>query len=185
MSRIVPTAPSNQVQFQGRLKFPPKSVPLQVLVDSRADDDFICSELCSKSNLPTETLPEPKDVFALNEKVTCSCHSSYHSCHSSSQVTFKRSFEVIPSTTSLLVLGLPWLMLHKPYSDWSTASIANWSTFCHTHCLRSATPSRVPSPPVQPKPTDLSVLSVYYKLQEVFSKDRALTASTLSLRLFS
>ena len=84
------------------------------------------------------------------------------------------SFFVIPSPTSPVVLGLPWLRLHNRHIDWSTSSIVSWSTFCHSHCLRSATPpSKCAAPPLSPDPLDLSgVPSIYHDLQEVFSRDR-------------
>ena len=86
------------------------------------------------------------------------------------------SFFLIPSPTSPVVLGLPWLKLHNPHIDWSTVSILNWSLFCHSHCLHSAIPSSLASTPSPPKPGDVSsVPSAYHHLREVFSKDRALS----------
>ena len=44
---------------------------------------------------------------------------------------------------SPVIVGLPWLKIHNPLVDWSTASIVNWSVFCHANCLRSAIPTSV------------------------------------------
>ena len=160
------------------LRSPLNSLPLKVLVDSGADDNFIVSDLCSQANLPTETLPEPRSVFGLNGQVlACVTHRTAPlSLQLSGNHHEVISLFVIPSSTCPIVLGLPWLKLHNPQIDWSCSCITNWSTFCHSHCLRSATPSSVPSPPVPSKPIDLSnVPAVYHDLQEVFSKEKALS----------
>ena len=45
---------------------------------------------------------------------------------------------IIPSPQAPVVLGQPWLKLHKPHIDWSAESVSSRSTFCHSHCLQSA-----------------------------------------------
>lgn len=179
MSRTISsTTPSTRIQLQGMLRFPHNTLPLQVLVDCGADDNFIDSELCIQADLPTETLPEPKDVLALNGQLLARV------THRTAPLTLQLSGNhqevislfVIPSPTTPLVLGLPWLKLHNPHIDWSASTITNWSTFCHSHCLHSATPPRAPSSPEPHQPIDLSTIpSVYHDLQEVFSKDKALS----------
>lgn len=57
------------------------------------------------------------------------------------------SLYLIPSPMSPVVLGLTWLELHNPHIDWFTSSIINWSLFCHSHCLCSATPPTLSKPP--------------------------------------
>lgn len=77
---------------------------------------------------------------------------------------------------SPVVIGLPWLEIHNPHIDWSTASIVNWSVFCHANCLRSAIPTRVPSSPSLPEEIDLSAVPrEYHDLKQGFSKDKALS----------
>ena len=65
----VVSAPSNRIQLKGTVSWSQVSLPLQVLVDSGADDNFIDSDFVLQSDLPTEPLPEPKDVFALDGKL--------------------------------------------------------------------------------------------------------------------
>lgn len=136
--------PSTQILLQGMQKFPQNSFPPQVLVDSGADDNFIDSELCTQANLSTEALPVPKKVFALNGQLLALV--THHTAPLTSQLSGNHqdtiSLSVIPSPTSPLVLGLPWLKSHNPHIDWSVSSITNWSTFCHSHCLQSATPPK-------------------------------------------
>ena len=150
------TTPSNWIQMQGMLRFTKNSVPVQVLVDSGADDNFIDSEFCTQANFLTETLPVPKEVFALNGQLVA--RVTHRTAPLSLQLSGNHqetiSLFIIPSPTSSLVLGLPWLKLHSPHIDWSASSITNWSTFCHCHYLHSAIPSRVLSPTVPPDPID-------------------------------
>lgn len=80
---------------------------------------------------------------------------------------------VIPSPLSPVVLGFPCWKRHNPHTDWSSASIINWSDFCHAHCLCSAIPAGVSSQPEPPEESDLrNVPCKYHDLQQVFSKDR-------------
>lgn len=52
--------------------------------------------------------------------------------------------------------------LHNPHMDWVASSVASWSTYCHSHCLRS--------------PPDLSAGNTFsHDLGEVFNKEKALS----------
>lgn len=168
----------NRLQLKGTVSCAQVSLPLQVLVDSGADENFIDSDVVFQSNLPSEPLPEPKDIFSLDGRLLARV------THRTAPVSLLLSgnhhetisLYLIPSPLAPLVLGLPWLKLHNPHIDWTTLSIINWRLFCHSHCLHSAIPTTVTSKPVPPKPVDLtSVPSEYHDLQEVFSKDRALS----------
>lgn len=137
---------------------------------------MLLTDVVFQSNLPSEPLPEPKEMFSLDGRLLARV------THRTAPVSLLLSgnhhktisLYLIPSPLSPLVLGLPWLKLHNPHIDWATLSIVNWSLFCHSHCLHSAIPTTVTSKPVPPKPVDLtSVPSEYHDLQEVFSKDRA------------
>lgn len=75
-----------------------------------------------------------------------------------------------------MVLGLPWLKLHNPVSDWSTSSITSWSSFCHQNCLKSAISTGLSFSQLPPEDIDLSAVpSAYHDLKQVFSEDRALS----------
>lgn len=168
----------DRITLKGNVVSAQVSLPLLVLIDSGSDDNFIDIELVAQSNIPSELLSEPKDVFALNGRLlTLVMHCTAPvSLLLSGNHHETISLFIIPAPTSPLVLGLPWLKLHDPHIDWSTSSISNWSLFCHSHCLRSAIPSTTVSSPAPPKPIDLtSVPPDYHDLQEVFSKDRALS----------
>ena len=160
---------------KGTVSWSQVSLPLSVLVDSGADDNFTDSDFIIQSNIPSEPLPQPKEVFALDGRLLA--RVTHRTVPVSLLLSGNHhetiSLYIIPSPTSPLVLGLPWLKLHNPHIDWSTSSITNWSLFCHSHCLHSAIPASGATTQSPPKPVDLP--SAYHHLQEVFSKDRALS----------
>lgn len=76
---------------------------------------------------------------------------------------------------SSVVLGLPRFTLHNPNIDCITASLTNWSIFCHSHSLRFAISPSVPTVLIQ-KPGDLTLdPSDFHDLDQVFRKDLAVT----------
>ncbi|XP_050924947.1 uncharacterized protein LOC108874699 [Lates calcarifer] len=176
VSRTSAVPPSSKrFSLKGTVSWSKEGIPLPVLVDSGSDDNFIDSGIVSRFDIPSEPLPEPKDVFALDGRLLA--HVTLRTIPVSLLLSGNHrediSFFIIPSPSSSLVLGLPWLKLHNPHIDWSTLSITNWSLFCHSHCLHSAIPTTI-SAPGTPKPIDLSsVPQQYHDLQEVFSRDRA------------
>ena len=74
------------------------------------------------------------------------------------------------------MLGLPWLRLHNPNIDWTTATISSRSTFWHTNCFHSAAPTdKITALPVS-KPPDLYLVPpAYHNLAQVFSKEQVLS----------
>ena len=65
----VPSSPPQRLQLRGTVIWAHVSFPLEVLVDSGADDNFIDSCLVSQLSLPSEPLPTAKDVVALDGKL--------------------------------------------------------------------------------------------------------------------
>lgn len=170
----VVSSPSKYIQLKGTVSWSLVTLSLQVLVDSCSDDNFIEYDFVSQWNLPSEPLLEPKDMFALDGRLLARV------THQTAPVSLLLSgnhhetisLYIISSSSSPLVLGLPWFKRHNPHIDWSTSSITNWSLFCHSHCLHSAIPTPVTNITVPPKPIDLtSVPSNCHDLQEVFNKD--------------
>ena len=175
-SSVISSPP--RLLLKGTVSWSQVSLPLSVLVNSGADDNFIDSDFITQSNLPSEPLPRPKNVFALDGRLLA--RVTHRTVPVSLLLSGNHhetiSLFIIPSPTSPLVLGLPWLKLHNLHIDWSTSSITNWSFFGHSHCLHAAIPSRIATTPSPPKPDDLiSVSSIYHHLQDVFIKDLALS----------
>lgn len=134
---------SKRIQLKGTVSFNTMSLPILALVDSGADDNFIDSEFVSQAKIPTELLPEPKKVFALDGRVLAIV--THRTVPVSLLVSGNHceliSLYIAPSPSASLVLGLPWFRLHNPHIDWPTQSLSNWSLFCLSHCLHSAVPS--------------------------------------------
>lgn len=60
------------------------------------------------------------------------------------------SFFLLKVPGTPLVVGYPWLHQHNSLVDWGEGRIFRRSTWCHEHCLQSATPSIVAAKPVEP-----------------------------------
>ena len=159
---------------------PPDTKPVQLsaLLDSGADESFIDKSVVERLGIETQALDIPLGVRALNgvcldlvEMKTVPLDLRLSGNHQESV-----SFHIIDSPHTPLVLGYPWFHKHNPHIDWPTGSFSAWSTYCHSHCLRSApTPSTSATLPL-PEPPDLSsVPAVYHDLELVFSKHQALS----------
>lgn len=111
-------------------------VPVQVLVDSGADDNFMDSNFVESNDIPTYKLSSPKEVLAIDGKLL---ELVTHKTEPLNLVLSSNHHEhielyVISSPLNSVILGIPWLKLHNPHIDWSTAPIHNWSLHCHAHC---------------------------------------------------
>ena len=167
----------NRISVPSCLLWGRDSLPIQVLIDSGADDSFIDSDLAKQLDLPLEPLPVPKDVTALDGRLMTQVQFRTAPLTLIISGNHREDLQlfVIPSPHYPVVLGLPWLKLHNPQINWETAAITNWSVHCHSHCLRSANPFSK-RPLVTPTPPDLSsVPPDYHDLAPVFSKELALS----------
>lgn len=154
-----------------------RTIPVKVLIDSGADDNFMDFTFAQQSGLQTVPLECPLVANALDGRhlakitqetkpVELIISGNHHE---------KVSFKLISSPHSPIILGLPWLKLHNPHLDWSSCSVLSWSVQCHSSCLFSAVS---PTEPLTcfPDPPDLSLVpAAYHDLGEVFSKHRALS----------
>lgn len=179
VSRIsTSTTSSAQIQVRDMLHHTQQTITVPVLVDSGADDNLIDKGFVRRHSLPLRELEVPKKVLVLDgrlieavthktELLTLTLSSNPHE--------FLELYVII-SPLSPIFLGLPWLKRHNPHIDWSSPTFLNWSNYCHENCLRSAIPEMKLSCPGPPEKIDLTnIPKEYYDLQEVFSKDRALS----------
>ncbi len=150
--------------------------PLQALVDSGAEDNFLDVE---QLGCQLEQLDKPIPAVALDSKVFTSV------THKTSPITLVMSvnhhekilFHIISAPQTSLVLGYSWLRLHNPHIDWSLNKIIGWSTQCHSVCLHSAlSPSAHNLSPPCIEPPDLTKEPrEYHDLEVVFSKNETLS----------
>lgn len=55
--------------LKGTISWTPSTLPISILVDSGADDNFIDSDFAAQSGIPSQLLPHPKRVFALDGRM--------------------------------------------------------------------------------------------------------------------
>lgn len=67
-SAVVSSTP--RLILKGTISWTPSTLPISILVDSGADDNFIESDFAAQSGIPSQLLPHPKRVFALDGSVT-------------------------------------------------------------------------------------------------------------------
>ncbi len=148
--------------------------PIQAMIDSGAAGDFLDQSLAKELKIPTQLLPHPQAVKALDGRplelgrVTEATQSLRLSVLQHQQ---EETFYLFDSPEFLVILGHPWLRRHNPRNDWSTGTILSWGATCQLTCLFQS-PS-APSSEFQ-ESIDLSrVPSSYYQFKAVFSKSRA------------
>lgn len=153
------------------------TLPLQALIDSGAEDNFIDRELATQLGLTLDLLEEPLTAYSLNGSVIAKVTNQTStvlvvSGNHREQIQCK----IISAPSTPLVLGYPWLRIHNPHLDWAGGRILGWSPFCHANCLLSAVTSVSCSNSRSSVPADLSeVPKIYHDLGEVFSKAKALS----------
>ena len=167
--------PSSAVRFPVHLSWQGRTITVDALIDSGADDSFIDIHFAKRANVPLVCLEKAIPAFALDG------HNIGPITHRTQSITVTFSgnhveemhFFVLKSPDAPLILGRPWLALHVPHVDYGTGRILSWSTACYARCLRAA-PNSSPPSSTPPSPPDLSTVpAVYHDLGEAFSKDRA------------
>ncbi len=168
MSQIS-SSTSSRIQVAVMIHRPQRSLPVTVLVNSGADDNFIDANFFKSNSLPLHKLTSPKEVLAIDSKLL---EMVTHRTDPLKLILSSNHHEfvelsVISSPLTPIVLGISWLKEHNPHIDWSTTSIREWSSHCHACCLQSAVPARSPDPAQQSEVIDLSnVPREYHDLRE-------------------
>lgn len=145
------------------------------LIDSGAEGNFLDSSFAFSFKLPVIALSQPIAVRALSG---LSLPTITHSTTPIKLITSGNhvehiSFFLTDCSNTPVVLGHPWLVLHKPHINWGLSTIFSWSEKCHESCLSSAR-SAVSCSVFQEECMDLSnVPNEYLDLKRVFSKSRA------------
>ena len=122
---------------KGTVSWSQVSLPLSVLVDSGSDDNFIDSSFIAQSHIPSELLPQPKEVFALDGRLLA--RITHRTVPVSLLLSGNHhetiSLYIIPSPTSPLVLGLPWLKLHNVGFVFCVCVVSCLSSFPVSVCV--------------------------------------------------
>ena len=175
----VKTPQATRLSVPATLHVANTAFPLQALIDSGAEDNFLDLELAKQLGCVLEPLEKPIPAIGINgETFTQVCQRTSPIMLVLSGNHHERlALKVISAPHNPLVLGYPLLRLHNPHIDWSLNKIIGWSTHCHSICLQSALSPSAPNPSPDPSSSpDLTLIPPeYHDLREAFSKSRALS----------
>ncbi len=146
------------------------------LIDSGAEGDLMDIELARQWGIPVFPLAESISAKTLCgtpltkiTAVTGLVHLIISGNH-----TEEIRFLLIHSPSAPVVLGHSWLFKHNPFIDWAHHTVLEWSPFCLSQCLVSASSPVMSVSVSQGDPVDLAnVPEAYHDLRAVFSKSRA------------
>ncbi|KAK3559268.1 hypothetical protein QTP86_009932 [Hemibagrus guttatus] len=169
------TSPSNSGLFLPiTLTWGDQKHILQALIDSGAAGNFMDISLAKSLQIPTNSLPAPLTVTALDGrplapgKIT---HLTSPLDLSTYQHQERMCFHLIQSPEFPVILGYPWLLQHNPHFDWSTGTVLSWGSTCQTTCMGQSSPDPVLE---SQESLDLSQVPIqYHHLKAVFSKKKA------------
>lgn len=161
-------------QISATFCFQSVSLRLQVLVDSWAGGSFTDQEVTKQCGLPLEPLPSPTMANTLNG-IEVTHHTVILSGNHSEQIRLC----IISAPYTPVVLGFPWLKVHKPQIEWAKNNICGVPSACPIAC---SLPHflRLPSITVTKKPLDLSTVRLRWSGWQGAS---CLTTSSPPLRL--
>lgn len=143
-------------------------------IDSGADTEFIDSNFAISLGIQTHPPNNPHNILVLdghqlNKTSSQTQEVQLLTCGNDVE---NIKFLVIDSQDLPIVLGASWLKKHNLHFDWQNNNILGWSTFCLTHCLKSAVTK--PAGEIKDIVPDLSGIPYHYHdLAKVFCKSKA------------
>ncbi|KAI2654763.1 Retrotransposon-derived protein PEG10 [Labeo rohita] len=166
------------------LHTPDCSLSVSALVDSGSSGNFISQECLNQLQLPRHRHHQVYAVRTIQGKPLRRGKVRHSSPYITLQVGLfhqeEIKFLVLEESTVSIILGRPWLRLHRPELHWDPCDVIRWSQMCITQCL-----SKLPHP--QPVPALVASTHVespepaftpkipaeYMAFQDVFSKQAA------------
>lgn len=165
------TAPPSCLTLPGTLLWSHGSLPLSLLINSGADDNFLDEGLARQARIPIEGLATPRTILDLKGKPIAEVthQTELLSLVISGNHREHISLYLIPSSAASAVLGSPWLARPNPQFNWVKGTLTGCSVACHLRCLHSALSPSPRGSPQQPELPDLSkVPELYRDLADVF-----------------
>ena len=112
-----------------------EAVEIQVMIDSGSAGNFISPATVQKYGLKTHMCDTPLSVThvqggsvgVVSEQVTLMMSKGSH------QETL--TLNVVPLGKHVIILGMPWLMVHNPSMDWETRRVTFNSKYCSRGCI--------------------------------------------------
>ncbi|KAL0199697.1 hypothetical protein M9458_002884, partial [Cirrhinus mrigala] len=144
-------------------------------VDSGAAGNFIDQAYAAQLGIETEVLSQPLNITAIDGRplnfspVTRRTKEIHLLIGNHSE---KIHLLITKITSSPIILGHPWLIMHDPFISWTTNRIVHWGATCQELCLQAKAgtcsgESEVPDVKLDGIPVS------YRDLAEVFSKKQA------------
>lgn len=104
------------------LPMPSPSIPIALLIDSGADNNFISSTFVTHHGLPIAMLSSPINLQLADGSVSTISHSTVALTLQIGQHLETITF-LITDLSRSAILGYPWLSKHNPTIDWSSKSL--------------------------------------------------------------
>ncbi|KAL0204031.1 hypothetical protein M9458_002049, partial [Cirrhinus mrigala] len=144
-------------------------------VDSGAAGNFIDQAYAAQLGIETEVLSQPLNITTIDGRplnfspVTRRTKEIHLLIGNHSE---KIHLLITKITSSPIILGHPWLIMHDPFISWTTNRIVHWGATCQELCLQAKAgtcsgESEVPDVKLDGIPVS------YRDLAEVFSKKQA------------
>lgn len=138
------------------LQWDQNQTSLEAMIDTGACGSFIDETIVTRLNIPTRIKERPFPVKVIDGSPLASSPVSSETIPllvSAQHEHFEFcSFDIISSPHFPIVLGLPWLLLHKPTVNWHTLSVEFTSPYCASTCLRSHSITCLSQTPSLPLP---------------------------------
>lgn len=117
LASVISASPkSSRLILQRKLLWGDSLLPVPLMVELGPDDSFIDKTLVGQAGLPLVELDDPRTVQDLNGRTlahatSCTALLTLLVCGNHRE---KIQLSLIPSSASLVVLGLTWLVTHNP-----------------------------------------------------------------------
>jgi dUTP pyrophosphatase len=117
-------------------------IPLKAFVDSGAMGNFIHPRIVTQFSLPTSKRTKKLRLQTVTgktfTKVDLQVTTYLTTRHGHSELI---TLDVAPIGQHNLILGLPWLALHRVQLDWRNNNITRWSPSCEDSCFFQPDPT--------------------------------------------
>ncbi|KAI2653738.1 Transposon Tf2-11 polyprotein [Labeo rohita] len=175
---------ANLTLFPVTLHTSDRSLSVSALVDSGSSGNFISQDCLKQLQLPHHRHHQVYAVTAIQGKPLRRGKVRHSSPFITLQVGLfhqeEIKFLVLEESTISIILGHPWLRLHRPEFRWDPCDITRSNQMCHIQCLSKlphphTVPALVASTQIEsPEPTFTpEIPAEYMAFQDVFSKQAA------------
>ncbi len=141
MGKISAPPPNAVLSFPVTLSWEGHQHQVRAMIDSGAAGDFLDRSLVRRLGIPSQLLPRPQTVTALDGRPLepgCITEITYPLRLTVLQHQHMEEFYLIDSPEFPVILGYPWLHKHNPCIDWLAGTILSWGTACQVTCPLSS-----------------------------------------------